>query len=167
MSPKLMNLNSQCQASSTSCCWGDPFLPWQCRGANSWIVFAHLGTYWVVPLPVTVTTKIITFLVGDPYKPSFATVTGRGDNPRYISDYATQLYGDYFINHEINNEIRIPMKINQDSMESKAVFFSWLICRFWLPCPRWAVVRFASPEMIHRHLERTSQSSQRRAFDQV
>ena len=34
------------------------------------------------PLPVTVTTKIITFLVGDPYKPSFATVTGRGDNPR-------------------------------------------------------------------------------------
>ena len=23
------------------------------------------------------------FLVGDPYKPSFATVTGRGDNPRY------------------------------------------------------------------------------------
>ena len=25
------------------------------------------------PLPVTVTTRIITFLVGDPYKPSFAT----------------------------------------------------------------------------------------------
>ena len=24
-----------------------------------------------------------TFLVGDPYKPSFATVTGRGDNPNY------------------------------------------------------------------------------------
>ena len=35
------------------------------------------------PLPVTVTNGIITFLVGDPYKPSFATVTGRGDNPRY------------------------------------------------------------------------------------
>ena len=35
------------------------------------------------PLPVTVTTWIITFLVGDPYKPSFATVTGRGDNPTY------------------------------------------------------------------------------------
>ena len=27
------------------------------------------------PHPVTVTTRIITFLVGDPYKPSFATVT--------------------------------------------------------------------------------------------
>ena len=36
------------------------------------------------PLPVTVTTRIITFLVGDPYKPSFATVTGRGDNPKYM-----------------------------------------------------------------------------------
>ena len=36
------------------------------------------------PLPVTVTTRIITFLVGDPYKPSFATVTGRGDNPSYM-----------------------------------------------------------------------------------
>ena len=36
------------------------------------------------PIPVTVTTRIITFLVGDPYKHSFATVTGRGDNPRCI-----------------------------------------------------------------------------------
>ena len=34
------------------------------------------------PLPVTVTTRIITFLVQDPYKPSFATATGRGDNPK-------------------------------------------------------------------------------------
>ena len=29
------------------------------------------------------TTKVITFLVGDPYKPSFATVTVRGPHPRY------------------------------------------------------------------------------------
>ena len=28
------------------------------------------------PHPVTVTTRIIPFLVGNPYKPSFATVTG-------------------------------------------------------------------------------------------
>ena len=39
--------------------------------------------HWVVPLPATLTTRNITFLVGDPYKPSFATVTGRGDNPMY------------------------------------------------------------------------------------
>ena len=36
------------------------------------------------PFSVRVTTRIITFLVGDPYKPSFATVTGRGDNPSYV-----------------------------------------------------------------------------------
>ena len=39
--------------------------------------------FGVSPLPVRVTTRIITFLVGNPYKPSFATVTGRGDNPKY------------------------------------------------------------------------------------
>ena len=42
------------------------------------------------PLPITVTTRIITFLVGNPYKPSFATVTGRGDNPNYISEMSSQ-----------------------------------------------------------------------------
>ena len=35
------------------------------------------------PHPVTVTTRIITFLVGNPYKPSFATVTGWGVDPRF------------------------------------------------------------------------------------
>ena len=40
------------------------------------------GYFGLPPHPVTVTTRIITFLVGDPYKPSFATVTGRGDKPR-------------------------------------------------------------------------------------
>ena len=35
------------------------------------------------PHPVTVTTRIITFLVGNPYKPSFATVTGWGVDPNY------------------------------------------------------------------------------------
>ena len=37
------------------------------------------------PLPVTVKTRIITFLVGNPYKPSFATATGRGPHPIYIN----------------------------------------------------------------------------------
>ena len=41
-----------------------------------------IGIVWVVP-PATVDTRIVIFLVGDPYKPSFATVTGRGDNPRH------------------------------------------------------------------------------------
>ena len=42
-----------------------------------------MGIYWVVPPPrMPVTTRMITFLVGDPYKPSFATVTGRGEQPK-------------------------------------------------------------------------------------
>ena len=39
---------------------------------------------WVVPLPSNSDHQIITFLVGNPYKPSFATITGKGDNPKYI-----------------------------------------------------------------------------------
>ena len=42
----------------------------------------YIGT---TPHAVTVTTRIITFLVGDPYKPSFATVTGWGVHRSYIS----------------------------------------------------------------------------------
>ena len=55
------------------------------RKMNTCIDF-FLGRVYLrsTPHPVTVTTRIITFLVGDPYKPSFATATGRGDNPRYI-----------------------------------------------------------------------------------
>jgi len=36
------------------------------------------------PRPVTVTTRIITLLIGNPYKPSFTTVTGWGVDPRYL-----------------------------------------------------------------------------------
>ena len=36
------------------------------------------------PHPLTVTTRIITFLVGNPDKPSFATVTGWGVDPMYV-----------------------------------------------------------------------------------
>ena len=35
------------------------------------------------PFPVTVTPRIITFLVGNPYKPLFAAVTGKGPHPMY------------------------------------------------------------------------------------
>ena len=36
------------------------------------------------PHPVTVTTRIITFLIGNPYKPSFVTVTGWGVDRKYL-----------------------------------------------------------------------------------
>ena len=51
-----------------------------------WIAWdeRYLVYFGCGPLTVTVTTRIVTFLVGDPYKPSFPTVTGRGPHPRYI-----------------------------------------------------------------------------------
>ena len=45
------------------------------------------------PHPVTVTTRIITFLVGKPYKPPFATVTGWGVDPNYILDLSPRAPG--------------------------------------------------------------------------
>ena len=54
----------------------------------------------VAPLPVTVTTRIITFLVGNPYKPSFATVTGKGPHPRYEHMMTLSCgYGDMYLIH--------------------------------------------------------------------
>ena len=52
------------------------------------------------PFPVIVTTRIISCLVGDSYKPSFATITVKGDNPRYISDvrYETR-FAEYYRRH--------------------------------------------------------------------
>ncbi len=47
-------------------------------------VFFWMAYFRSTPHPVTVTTRIITFLVGNPYKLSFATVTGWGVDPRHI-----------------------------------------------------------------------------------
>ena len=51
----------------------------------------------MAPFRVTVTTRIITFLVGNPYKPLFTTVSGRGDNPRYnllfIERFVSLIFG--------------------------------------------------------------------------
>ena len=38
-------------------------------------IYIYIGT---TPQPVTVTTRILPFLVGNPYKASFVTVTGWG-----------------------------------------------------------------------------------------
>ena len=39
--------------------------------------------FGTTPHPVTVNTRIIPFLVGNPYKPSFVTAPGWGGNPTY------------------------------------------------------------------------------------
>ncbi len=48
------------------------------------------------PLPVTVTTRIITFLIGNPYNPSFTTVTVRGPYPKYVFFNYFDLQSDNF-----------------------------------------------------------------------
>ena len=64
--------------------YGDPNSP-QCLGVYNPFQMAIHGLYIrSTPHPVTVTTRIITYLVGNPYKPSFATVTGWGVDPTYI-----------------------------------------------------------------------------------
>ena len=52
------------------------------KAMNNWVGVTRLGQYLgSTPHPVTITTRIIQFLVGNPYKPSFVTVTGRGVDP--------------------------------------------------------------------------------------
>ena len=49
--------------------------------------YKHIHIGWNYPPPrMPVTTRIITFLVGNPYKPSFVTVTGWGVDPTYRKD---------------------------------------------------------------------------------
>ena len=53
-------------------------------------IFTYIDIYlWSTPHPLTVTTRIITFLVGNPYKPSFATVTGWGVDPTFTINKST------------------------------------------------------------------------------
>ncbi len=62
------------------------------------------------PLTVTVTTRIITFLVGDPYKPSFPTVTVRGSYPRYHHKLLGWIFSTWlrFANFLECQELRFP-----------------------------------------------------------
>ena len=69
----------------------------RCTGNRKiWSSGATLGCFLCTqylgcsPLTVTVTTRSIVCLVGDPHKPSFATVTGRGPPPININE--TSIY---------------------------------------------------------------------------
>ncbi len=69
-------------------CWFSKGIPpkWpsiRVRIYNKLPRFFVMDITWVWPHRMPVTTRIITYLAGDSYKPSFATVTGRGDNPKY------------------------------------------------------------------------------------
>ena len=79
---------SQVLVSSTSNELLHRFGTWDASDLKDWRIGDSTGFQQVsfrsTPHPVTVTTRIITFLVGNPYKPSFATVTGWGVDPRYL-----------------------------------------------------------------------------------
>ena len=49
---------------------------------NSFAIGYTMAYLGLSPCPVTVTTTVIQFLVGNPYKPSFVTVTGRRGQPK-------------------------------------------------------------------------------------
>ena len=57
---------------------------------GNWIVYRYnLPISWVVPLPrMPVTTRNITFLVGNPYKPSLATGILRGEKQPNLYHFA-------------------------------------------------------------------------------
>ena len=64
----------------------DPVAPKNSQKTANQTSTVHVswGYFGCGPLPATVTTRTITYLVGDSYKPSFTTVTVRGPHPRYI-----------------------------------------------------------------------------------
>ncbi len=75
------------------------------------------------PHPVTVTSRIITFLVGNPYKPSFATVTGWGRSKVYLPTFTTLNYRHVHWNVALNRPAllsafwkfnSLPLKIYQN-----------------------------------------------------
>ena len=56
----------------------------------SWSIFSEKKQHICFrygPLPVAVTIRIITCLLGDFYKPSFATITGRGPHPTHVTSF--------------------------------------------------------------------------------
>ncbi len=84
------------------------------------------------PHPVTVTTRIITYLVGNPYKPSFATVTGWGVVPIY--QYHKPGHGFISIKQLCLNHRR-----NDPALGEKIGGFGCSACEFYLCgiCAQW------------------------------
>ena len=56
---------------------------------------------WVVPLSSNSPHQDYYIFSGDPYKPSFATVTGWGDNPTYDGYLSSIFVCDLFRNHSV------------------------------------------------------------------
>lgn len=55
----------------------------KCYGVMEYILFFEWVYLGMLSRPVAVTTTTITFVVADPYQPSFSIVTGWGSTPKY------------------------------------------------------------------------------------
>ena len=77
------------------------------------------------PLPVTVTTRIFTFLLGYPYKPSFATIARRGGQPKvdFMSLFQTFSLSNCF---RISAITTTPICLKCLSLDHKAIHTSSL-----------------------------------------
>ena len=61
------------------------------------------------------------FLVGDLYKPSFATVTGKGPPPKYIHEHSFTIF-----HHDLNNPVE------DDSVKSHHILHNFQSSEFLL-----------------------------------
>ena len=118
-----------------------------CYSPSKWDPVSFMVYKWGLyigycPLPLTVTTRIITFLVGNPYKPSFATVTGRGHHPSYI--LTTYIHPgipsskEVALHQGIPDSKTLPIEVHRDSMDEECSHTSttkrqWLVGFFTPP----------------------------------
>ena len=96
-------------------------------------MFTYIGCG---PLTLTVTTKVTTFLVGNPYKPSFTTVTVRGPHPIYLMQRGPWKHSFLFLfqvgricmNMHGNSKGWLSKGVPLDSHESKDTkYLKWIL----------------------------------------
>ena len=81
----------------------------------------------------------IIFLVGDPYKPSFATVTGRGDNPNYrcpstlssVLSKIRKMHADENCVCQHENSVSSHCDVIQSHMHVIGGYEPWTLWRLW------------------------------------
>ena len=98
----------------------------KCRFSREYWTGSYLGT---TPHLVTVSTRIIPFLVGNPYKPSFVTVTGWGVDQNHIFRTLV-LFGKTFVDkpRDKGSPSFSPWKLTQGLLKVMRI---WKLGKFW------------------------------------
>ena len=101
---------------------GYVIVPWRVYlFVSCWKSAVYLGCG---PFPVTVTTRIATFLVGNPYKPSFTTVTGKGATPKVYQQFHQSYHGHAQIGFPRRSIRQFPCRVVEyrlGSIESRRI----------------------------------------------